>query len=65
MTSLRIGLIGAGSMAANHPRVITQSDDAELAVIVDIDKARAQRLASQFDVLATDSLDPRSTATPS
>ena len=57
MTSLRIGLIGAGSMAANHPRVITQSDDAELAVIVDIDKARAQRLASQFDVLATDSLD--------
>ncbi len=57
MTSLRIGLIGAGSMAANHARVISESDDAELTVIVDIDKARAQRLASQFDVLATDSFD--------
>jgi predicted dehydrogenase len=58
MTYLRIGLIGAGSMAANHARVISESDDTELSVIVDIDKARAHRLASHFDALATDSLDP-------
>ena len=45
ITRLRIGVIGAGGMGANHARVIAESDVADLAIIVDRDEARAEELA--------------------
>ncbi|WP_454129859.1 Gfo/Idh/MocA family protein [Microbacterium aurum] len=35
MASLRIALVGAGSMGRNHARIIAENPDADLAVIVD------------------------------
>lgn len=45
MAELRVGLIGAGSMGANHARVIAASTRARLAVVVDADPERAGALA--------------------
>jgi predicted dehydrogenase len=42
---LRLGLVGAGTMGANHARVIGDSPDASLAVVVDPDLTRAAALA--------------------
>src|SRR5579863_10094767 len=48
MKRIRVALIGAGLMASNHARVISQSYRATLGVVVDIDQRRAQGLASHF-----------------
>jgi predicted dehydrogenase len=45
---LRIGVIGAGGMGANHARVIAESEVADLAMVVDRDTDRAADLARQF-----------------
>jgi predicted dehydrogenase len=45
---LRIALVGAGSMGANHARVIAQAPNASLGVIVDPDRDRAARLAQTY-----------------
>ena len=47
-TRVRIMLIGAGAMGALHTRVITQSQDAELACVVDPDAEAGQGLAEGF-----------------
>jgi predicted dehydrogenase len=41
----RVALIGAGSMAANHARVIAASDKAAVAVVIDRDADRAEHVA--------------------
>jgi predicted dehydrogenase len=43
---LRIGLVGAGAMGANHARVVGTSPTAHLEVVVAPDLARASRLAT-------------------
>jgi predicted dehydrogenase len=45
---LRIALVGAGSMGANHARVIGQAPNASLEVVVDPDRDRAARLAEAY-----------------
>jgi len=55
--SLRIGLIGAGRMGANHARVVSQSADATLEVVVDREGTRAELIASLAG--ARFSTDPR------
>jgi predicted dehydrogenase len=44
--SLRLALIGAGRMGANHARVISQSPGVDLDVVIDRDPARAELVAS-------------------
>jgi predicted dehydrogenase len=45
---LRIALVGAGPMGANHARVISQAPNASLGVVVDPDHDRAARLAQTY-----------------
>ena len=46
--TLRIGLIGAGSMGSLHARVLSGADATELAWIADPDRAAGERLAERF-----------------
>jgi predicted dehydrogenase len=52
ISRLRIGVVGAGGMGANHARVIAESDVADLAIVVDRDESRARALAERFGVRA-------------
>lgn len=45
MTRPRIALVGAGSMGANHARVLAESGRAEFAYVVDPDMRRAREVA--------------------
>jgi predicted dehydrogenase len=54
---LRVALVGAGSMGANHARVIGQAPNASLVVIVDPDRDRAARLAETYGGTASDDLE--------
>ena len=45
---LRIAVFGAGSFGRNHVRVLSQMADVELAAVVDIDRDKAQQLASEY-----------------
>jgi predicted dehydrogenase len=45
---IRVALIGAGAMGSLHARVITQSQDAELACVVDPDRTAGEALADRF-----------------
>lgn len=45
---LRIALVGAGSMGSLHARVITQSQDADLACVVDPHRPSGEPLARRF-----------------
>jgi myo-inositol 2-dehydrogenase/D-chiro-inositol 1-dehydrogenase len=42
---LRVGLLGAGWIAADHVAALAKRDDAELVAVCDLDRARAERLA--------------------
>jgi predicted dehydrogenase len=56
---VRVGLVGAGQMGRLHARTIaaaTASGTAELAVVVDADRARAEELADLHDAQGTDEL---------
>jgi predicted dehydrogenase len=53
---LRIGLVGAGAMGANHARVVTTSPLATLSVLVDPDEERAASLAAHAGAKATTDL---------
>lgn len=51
---LRIGLIGAGNMGANHARVIAGSPDTTLAVVVDQNVERASALGADGAIVSDD-----------
>jgi predicted dehydrogenase len=53
---MRVALVGAGSMAANHAKVIAGSDRAVLAVVVDRDADRAEQIARATGAIATTDL---------
>lgn len=48
MRRIRVALIGAGQFGRNHARIIHQSEDAELAAVVDVDRSRAEAVAAQY-----------------
>jgi predicted dehydrogenase len=54
---LKVGLVGAGGMGANHARVISEARFAELAVVVDLDLDRAAMLARQHGASASNAID--------
>jgi predicted dehydrogenase len=54
---LRVALVGAGMMGANHARVISGDRRAELTHVVDVDESRAQALASAHGAQAACALE--------
>jgi predicted dehydrogenase len=67
-----IALIGAGHMGSSHARVISESDQAELGIVIDADPLRAERVGTErwarasldvSDALAADAV-VIATATP-
>ena len=66
----RLALVGVGSMGSNHARVIAESAEAELAMIIDTDATRAERLARTYgcehavDLAAAARCDAAVVATP-
>lgn len=57
MSDLRLAVIGAGIMGANHARVCAALRDVELVGVVDPDMARAAAVASAAGTGSFDSLD--------
>lgn len=56
MKRRRIALVGAGSIGANHARVLIDSGRADLGIVVDIDEERARRLANRYGTVASTSM---------
>jgi predicted dehydrogenase len=54
MSKLRVAVVGAGQFGLNHIRVVSQSERAELAGVVDADPARAASAAERFACPALD-----------
>ena len=54
---VKVGLIGAGVMGSNHARVVSQSQFAELDVVVDQDLSRAENLAGKYGAQGSTSLN--------
>jgi predicted dehydrogenase len=52
MPKHKIAVIGAGAFGANHCRVVSESERAELAAVVDIDPVRAQEAAAKYGAQA-------------
>jgi predicted dehydrogenase len=48
MSKLRIAVVGAGQFGLNHMRVISESENAELAGVVDTDSVRSTEAAARF-----------------
>jgi predicted dehydrogenase len=48
MKGLRVALIGAGTMGANHARVVAEAPRATLGVVIDLDRVRADGLAERY-----------------
>jgi len=57
MPNVRIAVIGAGAFGRNHLRVIHQSQDADLAGILDIDPKRAAEAAAPYGCPVFQSLE--------
>lgn len=49
---MRAVVIGVGSMGRNHARVYAELEETQLVAVADIDRARADRVASYFGVRA-------------
>jgi predicted dehydrogenase len=54
MSKLRVAVVGAGQFGVNHMRVVSQSERAGLAAVVDSDPARAATAAARFSCPAVD-----------
>lgn len=70
-TKIRTAVIGAGKMGAIHAKVYSQLPHSDLVAVVDVDAKRAQRLADQYNCLAStdcadviDKVDAVTIATP-
>ena len=68
---IRTAVVGAGKMGAIHAKVYNQLPQSELVAVVDIDAAKAQSLAGQYNCLAStdcaeilDKVDAVTIATP-
>ncbi|MBV8816801.1 MAG: Gfo/Idh/MocA family oxidoreductase [Acidobacteriaceae bacterium] len=57
MSKLRAAVIGAGAFGKNHVRVIHQLPDIELCGVSDIDLAKAQALAKEYNAPAYATVD--------
>lgn len=57
MTKPIVALVGAGMMGSSHARVITQSDNADLGVVIDRDPRAAEALAARYWARASDDMD--------
>ncbi len=55
--SLRIALVGCGSMGLNHARVIANGPVTDLALIIDPDEAAGRRVAEMYDAAWAPTLD--------
>ena len=55
--NIRTAVVGAGKMGAIHAKVYDQLPQCDLAAVVDIDHERANRLAGEYDCLATTSCE--------
>jgi predicted dehydrogenase len=53
VSSLRVALVGAGQMGANHARVVAESSRATLGVVIDVDPSSAHQLAHRYGVPAS------------
>lgn len=53
MSNLRMALVGAGTMGANHARVVTETPRASLGIVIDIDPDRARQLAERYGVASS------------
>ncbi|HEY6341948.1 MAG TPA: Gfo/Idh/MocA family oxidoreductase [Bryobacteraceae bacterium] len=56
-TPLRIGVVGAGAFGRNHLRVISQSERAAIAGVLDIDSTRAAEAAKAYNCAIFHSLE--------
>ena len=54
---LRIAIVGAGGIARRHVEAIATIDFARVAAVVDVDAAKAERMAGQAGAEAYDSLE--------
>ena len=52
MKSLRVGVIGVGSMGKNHARVCSVLPNVDLTAVVDINKEAAEVCAKQYNTAA-------------
>jgi predicted dehydrogenase len=57
MKKIRTAIVGAGKMGGIHAKVYSKLDEAQLVAIADMDLARAQNLAQQYNCQALS--DPR------
>src|SRR3954449_3760768 len=48
---MRVAVIGAGGIAADHVDVLTKRSDVELVAVCDVDRSRAERLAPEGAVV--------------
>lgn len=49
MEPVRVGVVGVGSMGANHARVYSELPQTELVGLVDVDEARVKEFAGRFN----------------
>jgi predicted dehydrogenase len=56
-TSLRVGVVGAGSIGRNHARVLSEIADVQFAAVCDTNAHTASEIAGNFGVKAAASLD--------
>lgn len=73
MNKIRVAIVGAGILGSRHARVFRELDESELIAVVDVDAARAQRVAEANgakaftdlkQLLSTVDVDAISVATP-
>ena len=56
--TIKVGVAGVGAMGKNHARVLASlGEDVKLAAIFDLDRARAEELAAQYQTHAVTNLD--------
>lgn len=60
---IKVGVAGVGAMGKNHARVFASLDDAQLTAIYDLDRTRAEELASQYGAKAVTTLEELSALT--
>src|SRR6187200_1585591 len=54
---IKVGVAGVGAMGKNHARVLASLEGAQLTAIYDLDRARAEELASLYGAKAVTTLE--------